>query len=328
MVPTNKKFRWWHFVLIFVFLAAGYVWISGRRLPLPRTLPVPNGYTDFQKAIAATAGDPKAARSGPTNELRTYIEKNQEPLRQIRDGLTKQCQVPVEYTTAYINNHLPELGGIKALALVLEAEGQLAEKDGRLSDAIKSYLDGIRFSHDVARGGLLIDQVLAIACEAIAVKPLNALRSRLAVNDCRLTAKALEKIELNREKFATVLTQERIWASHTGGWRYQLFGPIFRRMSQPAIAKTELKTQFREAHLRLLMLELALHAYQLEKGQLPQRLDELVPGFLTAVPPDPFSKNAFIYHPGAGSFVVYSVGADGNDDGGTSPADILADTVN
>lgn len=71
---------------------------------------------------------------------------------------------------------------------------------------------------------------------------------------------------------------------------------------------------------RLLLLELALHAYRLEHGnQLPMTLDELTAGenpYLRTLPADPFSfdgKQPMRYKNGR----VYSAGENGQDDGNT-----------
>lgn len=332
---NKKKFRWWHFLLALVLLGIIFLALSSMSSAPQIKRPNPNGYADFQKAFAVTTGDSKAALSGSVDELRTFVATNRDALRLVRDGLSKQCQVPVDYTPAYLNGHMPELPGMKGLAQALKAEGQLAEKENRIPDAIQSYLDGIRFGHEISRGGLLIDSLIGNACEAIAMQPLNSLRGRLGANDCRQAAKALEAIDAQRESLDAVLAHERIWAAQTGGWRYRVFAPILRRMLKPAIEKAELKIHFRVAHLRLLMIELALRSYRMDKGSLPRRLDELAPAYLKTIPSDPFGGKPFVYRPETGSFKLYSVGPDGKDDGGVSltrtsatppPGDLLTDS--
>jgi len=77
----------------------------------------------------------------------------------------------------------------------------------------------------------------------------------------------------------------------------------------------------------LLLTLLALRAYRLEHGAYPATLSALVPGYLKAVPDDPFALSGPLRYKLAGAkFVLYSVGSDGKDDGGrpifdtTSPA--------
>ena len=51
-------------------------------------------------------------------------------------------------------------------------------------------------------------------------------------------------------------------------------------------------------------------------GKLPSALAELVPQYLAAVPTDPFDGKPLRFRPLAKGFVVYSLGEDGDDDGG------------
>ncbi|MBS0205346.1 MAG: hypothetical protein JSS49_20775 [Planctomycetes bacterium] len=60
----------------------------------------------------------------------------------------------------------------------------------------------------------------------------------------------------------------------------------------------------------------ALAACRAEQGSYPKNLDELVPEFLTAVPLDKYTDKPLIYTPLENGFLVYSVGANGMDDGG------------
>jgi hypothetical protein len=75
---------------------------------------------------------------------------------------------------------------------------------------------------------------------------------------------------------------------------------------------------------RAAAIELALHLYRADHGgKLPETLSELVPAYLPALPPDPMGADgrSFGYHPTAQPPVIYSIGFDGVDDGGTSLPD-------
>jgi hypothetical protein len=64
-------------------------------------------------------------------------------------------------------------------------------------------------------------------------------------------------------------------------------------------------------------LALATLRYQHDHATLPPTLDELVPGYIDAVPLDAFSGVPLRYVRNPGGFIVYSVGYDRDDDGGT-----------
>ncbi len=62
---------------------------------------------------------------------------------------------------------------------------------------------------------------------------------------------------------------------------------------------------------------LAILRYKADKGRLPETLDALVaPGYLESVPRDPYGPGALTYRREGDDFVLYSHGADLDDDGG------------
>ena len=88
-----------------------------------------------------------------------------------------------------------------------------------------------------------------------------------------------------------------------------IFRPIF---SHVPLSVTDSRTQN-----ALLTVALALRAYRLEHGTYPASLDALVPSYLPAVPDDPFALSSLLhYRRTKQSYVLYSVGPDGKDDGG------------
>jgi len=73
----------------------------------------------------------------------------------------------------------------------------------------------------------------------------------------------------------------------------------------------------REAARRLAMTAITLKRYQLRHGAWPADLKALVPEVLSEVPKDPVDGQPLRYRPNAdGTFLLYSIGSDGKDDGG------------
>lgn len=72
-----------------------------------------------------------------------------------------------------------------------------------------------------------------------------------------------------------------------------------------------------EAAQRVTLTAIALKRYQLKNGKYPMNLDSLVPEFLPAVAVDPVNGRPLHYRLTAdGTFLLYSVGENGRDDGG------------
>ena len=70
------------------------------------------------------------------------------------------------------------------------------------------------------------------------------------------------------------------------------------------------------ARLRSARTGLAVERFRLGEGGLPGNLSELVPGHLDELPTDPFDGKPLRYKRLDPGYVVYSIGRDGDDDGG------------
>jgi hypothetical protein len=95
-------------------------------------------------------------------------------------------------------------------------------------------------------------------------------------------------------------------------------GNPFVQMFCPALVRVaEIFARVR-AEPDALTTTLALLRYKADRGQLPEKLDELVSaGYLKALPTDPCSGRPFVYKRIGGDFMLYSFGTDCDDDGGT-----------
>jgi hypothetical protein len=74
--------------------------------------------------------------------------------------------------------------------------------------------------------------------------------------------------------------------------------------------------QRQEALLHAAVTALATERYRRDKGHWPEALTDLIPDFLVQVPIDPYNGGPLRYRRLEDGVVVYSVGPDGQDDGG------------
>jgi hypothetical protein len=200
--------------------------------------------------------------------------------------------------------------------------------DNRLADAAQSYVDCIRLGNEMSRGGLIINRLVGIACEAIGASRLSKLVLKLNPQEARPVISELEEIDSARVTWEEILRNENRFS------RYQL-----RKGSNPITWVIELwqrrqTIQVAEridnrliAHERLLMAELAVRCYQSEQGRVPPSLELLIPKYLQRVPSDPFSGGPVIYHPQGTNWLLYSIGEDGVDDGGKRVGRSVSGTV-
>jgi hypothetical protein len=98
-------------------------------------------------------------------------------------------------------------------------------------------------------------------------------------------------------------------------------GDILVSLMMPATSKVEDAADRTEQIQRNLHIAFALAAHKADHGRYPPKLDDLAPKYLASVPNDLFSGKALIYRPSDESYLLYSVGINGNDDGGRTHGD-------
>ncbi len=87
----------------------------------------------------------------------------------------------------------------------------------------------------------------------------------------------------------------------------------------PLFKKSGFNYARRETLESSLLLRLALRAYRLETGSYPDTLAQLAPKYLAQVPRDAFGRGeAMRYRKSSDSYLAWSIGSDGRDDGGKS----------
>lgn len=105
-------------------------------------------------------------------------------------------------------------------------------------------------------------------------------------------------------------------------YAYSLFSePVelhtFLSKSISVIAGAGQRVMMFESARQIVITAIALKRYQLQHGHWPDQLAELVPQFLAAIPQDAMTSQPLPYHRQSdGTFLLYSVGEDGVDNGG------------
>jgi hypothetical protein len=145
---------------------------------------------------------------------------------------------------------------------------------------------------------------------------------------------ALEGDQLILETLRTVKTNQFFQPAYTNmlnglsamgvtndeSWVIKLDIPDFRRIFSDdigALSATVRKTMAAEASRRIVITAIALKRFQLKHGNYPEKLSELAPEFLAAIPLDAVDGQPLRYRRNAdGTFLLYSVGENGKDDGG------------
>lgn len=90
----------------------------------------------------------------------------------------------------------------------------------------------------------------------------------------------------------------------------------------PNTAKAYKRYMQTQTEFKGIMLLSALKKFKTEKGNYPETLSALVPGFISEIPEDGLSEDGkFIYRGESGKAVLYSIGPNGRDDGANQAED-------
>ena len=325
---TNRRIRRLLFAggAVAALLGAAIVVICYWPVALPPPLPNPNGYDELLRAAQAVKGKIGDAAELDHNALRALVATNAEVLRLVREGLSLPCAVPTEAQIANFATISRDLIGLRSLATILSAEGRLAEMEDRPADSARSYVDAIRLGSEMSRGGLMINRLVGIACEGRGSIDLVELLPKINCEQVRPIITGLEKLDASTVSWREVLQNENRFArAQLGNYPnpVKLVSDWWKARDTRKVAGQ--RHDLAAAHVRLLMVELALRLYRCDHGNSPGNLTQLVPKYLERLPKDPFNDKPLIYRPSGTNWVLYSLGPDRKDNGGKPMGKITED---
>jgi hypothetical protein len=135
-----------------------------------------------------------------------------------------------------------------------------------------------------------------------------------ALDSMRDLQKDKSWLEVQARQQRLIAEIDKLVGESMGLRKYQF---LFSAAIIPNVLKASQTVVKNETQRRLTVVAIALKRFELVHHRLPASLPELAPEFLAAVSIDPMSGQPLRYRLNAdGSFVLYSVGEDGRDDGG------------
>ncbi|MEX2174250.1 MAG: hypothetical protein WD872_07800, partial [Pirellulaceae bacterium] len=211
---------------------------------------------------------------------------------------------------------LDSMQASRALARGIHAEAKDALAKGKLERGSDWSLANIRVGTMLKRDGSTVHFLVGIALEGMGLAPLIAHRHQLDPATARKVIAALDRSLAERQTMETVRLRDAAYWDRAGGWAIRFTSVLTNLRNEPTDPSAELAEWRSITVARLLQTDLAIRLYRHDQGRPPDRLDDLAPRYLSAVPLDPFSGQPLVYRPGTYSFVLYSVGQDGVDNGG------------
>jgi hypothetical protein len=168
----------------------------------------------------------------------------------------------------------------------------------------EAFLDGIAWDPAL---------VFANRCYDRAVEALNQ-KERGTRNEKLAELLDREFIELQKQFLDGSLSQ--LSPAMPALERGKTIGEHFVLVLFPAARKVQDAHDRGEQSLENVTTAMALAAYKRDMGHYPDKIDALMPKYLRQAPRDLFSGKPPIYKPSAKGYLLYSVGPNGEDDGG------------
>ncbi len=138
----------------------------------------------------------------------------------------------------------------------------------------------------------------------------------------RVAAALREKDRAVRAKQLVVISEQldmlRPKKAKTQG---KYLGTMLTQVLFPSVGKLQNNADRREQHHRNLLVTFALAIHHREHGRYPATLAELAPKYLAEVPLDLFTGKPLVYLPSEKGYLLYSLGPNGQDDGGRARDD-------
>lgn len=245
-------------------------------------------------------------------------------LNRLRHVITKSVYVPVDFKKDFVGGD--ELGEIRQMARALDAQGDAEILRQDPDAAADWFLDTVRFGVVTRRGGLLVHGLTGVACTGVGTKAIFEHRRLFSLRKREAMSQKILELADAAESFDEFKRREIGWMQGVHGWVGRLWLMVEKIAAVTSmdcgLDSTRLAFVNEQGTLRLLATELAISAYSLESGKLPESLPELVPEYLSSVPVDPFDPDGsqIRYVPrDDGIFRVYSVGPNRVGDGGQPP---------
>ena len=209
----------------------------------------------------------------------------------------------------------------------------LCERYSTLEHSMLIDRHGIKYLEGLSNGNAkqntpLQEQALAGINWDPALKLSNEFYDRFAAalreKDRAAREKKLSDIELDVKDLKKRLVQDgevNLLLAGDAKQRGTAIGQILICLMLPAMTRVQgAADRARQVHDNVI-IAFALARCQREHGEYPKELAALSPKYLPAIPQDLFSGKPLIYRPQGKGFLLYSVGPNGQDEGGRGPED-------
>jgi hypothetical protein len=139
------------------------------------------------------------------------------------------------------------------------------------------------------------------------------------ITDYRQFQQAAEQLDQQISQQAGQLASvgQKLRSLATIQGRSQMMATVMTSMMAPSL-QAAYRAEYRDTmQFRVTITSLWIAVYHQERGTYPDRLEQLVPNYLPAIPVDLFDGQPLRYRRSDDGYVLYSIGPDGVDNGGS-----------
>ena len=260
---------------------------------------------------------------------RAYVAANGAQLEAARAALAAGCRVPLRFDESFFGDHCADWQPLRNLAQTFALEFQVAAADGDIAAAGQIGVNMLDLANAIRRDGLVIDLLVAVAVDQIAINLLRQIRAHLEAADRETLIRDLDRIERDQEPAADIFARDQQWEAVVGYQNEKLKdspqsppdssegGLTKEQRHKDALRIMQIsQDQHVVALRRMLVIDLALRCWHATNGAYPDDLGTLAFTFLSRVPDDPFTQKPFCYRRFADSFLLFSPGPTGIIHGG------------
>jgi hypothetical protein len=234
--------------VVALLFAGAMIYVFNFGPPPPLSLPNPNGYEDFI-AAARSAGKPLIFETNaPTADLAADVAANRRALDLARAGLAKKCQA-FELDESVGTNWMQVLAGFKSVCGLFTEEARVAGETNAAA-GMAGCLEAVRFAREIARRGPLINHLVGIACQQIALKEAARNVSRMSPAEGAEAARRFRQIERDAATWDEVLAGERTYFNRHAGFGDKLARFIMRTFLGASINQARAKLDTSAARLK------------------------------------------------------------------------------
>jgi hypothetical protein len=194
----------------------------------------PSAQTEAYNAVLAKAQQLPSLSLTETNREAdaAYVQKNKEVLDQLLTLVTAQTQVAQEFKDSYLEKHMNDLRYFKGAALGLELYSRHLAVEGKTNEAAGVARGMFDLALVTVRGGVIIDALVALAVEKIAMRQTENLLPGMDRDSIEGTTQKLKSFQESFPSAQQVLANERLFFRKTGGIAAGLVRIVARKTLQ------------------------------------------------------------------------------------------------